>query len=139
LICTAGLGPEINMDYVNGFVGGASRKEMKPVLEKLFNDPSLVSRQLVDDILKYKRLDGVEAALRSLADGAFAGGKQSAILSPGSVPTLVIWGKNDNIVPSAHAANAKGARTEIIEDAGHMVQMEHANRVNALIKEQVSG
>ena len=138
LIASAGLGAEINMDYINGFVGGTSRKEMKPVLETLFADPSLVSRQLVDDILRYKRLDGVGEALKSLAHGAFGGGKQSAILSPNGVPTLVIWGKDDRIVPSAHAANAKGAKTHILDGAGHMVQMEQANKVNALIKEHVT-
>lgn len=139
LISSAGLGPDINMDYINGFVGANSRKEMKPVLEKLFADPSLVSRQLVEDILKFKRLDGVEAALKSLSQGAFGDGKQSAILTTGGTPTLVIWGKDDNIVPPAHAANAKGAKTQVIEGAGHMVQMEQAGKVNALIKEHVAG
>ena len=46
------------------------RKDLKPVLEQLFADKSLVSRQLVDDVLKYKRLDGVEPLLK--ASGAVA-------------------------------------------------------------------
>jgi pyruvate dehydrogenase E2 component (dihydrolipoamide acetyltransferase) len=137
LIASAGLGPEIDMDYIDGFVAGASRRDLKPVLEKLFNDPSLVSRQLIDDILKYKRLDGVDAALKALANGVFPNGKQAAQFAAPSLPTLAIWGKTDNIVPSAHAANAKAAKTEIIAGAGHMVQMEQASKVNALIKEQL--
>ena len=55
------------------------------------------------------------------------------------MPTLVIWGKEDRIMPAAHAANAKGARVEIIEGAGHMVQMEQAGKVNALIRDHVAG
>jgi pyruvate dehydrogenase E2 component (dihydrolipoamide acetyltransferase) len=139
LIGSAGFGPDINMDYIRGFIGSSSRKELKPVLEKLFADPSQVSRQMTDDILKYKRLDGVSQALQSLADAAFAGGKQQAILGPGSIRTLAIWGKDDHIVPAAHAANAAPARVEIIDGAGHMVQMEQASRVNALIKANVAG
>jgi pyruvate dehydrogenase E2 component (dihydrolipoamide acetyltransferase) len=139
LIASAGLGPEINMDYISGFVAASSRRELKPVLEQLFSDPGLVSRQMIDDILKFKRLDGVDAALKSLADGAFKGGRQQAILQVDGVPALAIAGRDDRIVPAAHTAGVKGARTEIIEGAGHMVQMEEANRVNALIKNQIAG
>jgi len=139
LIDSAGLGPDINMDYINGFIDGNSRKELKPVIEKLFADPSLVGRQMIDDILKYKRLDGVGTALRSLAEGVFAGGRQSVVFTTGSVPTLVIWGKDDKIVPATHAANAKGAKVEVLEGVGHMAQMEQAEKVNTLIKEHVAG
>src|SRR5262249_46159525 len=76
LIAPAGLGPEINGDYIAGFVGAGSRRDMKPVVETLFADPSKVTRQLVEDLLKYKRLDGVQAALASLAEGALKDGRQ---------------------------------------------------------------
>ena len=51
----------------------------------------------------------------------------------------MIWGRHDNIIPAAHSANAGGARAEIIDGAGHMVQMEEAGKVNALIREHVAG
>lgn len=139
LIASAGLGPDINMEYISGFVGAASRRDLKPVLEQLFADPGLVSRQLVDDVLKYKRLDGVEAGLKSLADNVFKSGKQQAILQTGGIPALVIAGRDDKIIPSAHTTGTKGAKIEIIEGAGHMVQMEQANKVNALIKAHITG
>jgi pyruvate dehydrogenase E2 component (dihydrolipoamide acetyltransferase) len=138
LIAPAGLGPEINMDYIRGFISATSRKELKPVLEKLFADPAQVSRQMVDDMLKYKRLDGVDAALRALAEGVFGGGRQQAILSPGDARTLVIWGSADAVLPAGHAANAGGARVELIEGAGHMAQMEQASRVNGLIRANIA-
>lgn len=34
LISSAGLGPDINMEYIEGFVSAASRRDLKPVLEK---------------------------------------------------------------------------------------------------------
>ena len=67
LIASAGLGPEINVDYIDGFIAASSRRDLKPVIEQLFANPSLVTRQLVDDLLKYKRLDGVDQALRGIA------------------------------------------------------------------------
>ena len=53
------------------------------------------------------------------------------------IPTTVIWGAEDAVIPSAHAGALAGARVEIIADAGHMVQMENAARVNELIKAQL--
>ena len=138
LICSAGLGPEINTDYIEGFISSGRRKEIKPWLAQLFADPSLVSRQLVDDILKFKRLDGVEAALRAVADGFLADGSQSVVLAGRlgelEAPTLVIWGADDAIIPASQAAGLAGAVTvEIVAGSGHMVQMEAATAVNGLI------
>lgn len=137
LICSAGLGPEINGAYIEGFVTSSSRRDLKPVLEQLFEDPGLVSRQLVDDVLKYKRIDGVDAALSATAGAIFPGGRQAEQLAGEAAslpPTLVISGAGDRVIPPAHA-NALGAaaKVEVIEGAGHMVQMEKANRVNELL------
>ncbi|UCH41044.1 MAG: acetoin dehydrogenase dihydrolipoyllysine-residue acetyltransferase subunit [Gammaproteobacteria bacterium] len=137
LISAAGLGPEINSDYIDGFVGAASRRELKPVLLNLFADSELVTRSMVDDLLKYKRIDGVQEALSSLAESLFPGGEQSAQLAgqidASELNTLVIWGSDDAVIPAAHAQALNGATREIIDGAGHMVQMEKASAVNALI------
>ncbi|MBX3538369.1 MAG: acetoin dehydrogenase dihydrolipoyllysine-residue acetyltransferase subunit [Chelatococcus sp.] len=138
LIGSAGLGAEINSGYTDDFVAATSRRDLKPVLEQLFHDPATVTRQLVDDLLKYKRLDGVDEALRALSSALFPGGRQSAVLAEAlmaaSTPALVIWGESDRVIPAAHAA-ALGdrARAEVISGAGHMVQMEKAGRVNDLV------
>ena len=142
LVCPAGLGSEINREYIDGFVSSASRRQLKPVLENLFADPGLVNRSLVDGVLRYKRLDGVTDSLTGLAEGVFPAGAQSWV-EPGviaglAVPVLVVWGAEDRIVPAAHAEAAAGASVEIVEGAGHMVQMEAAPRVNALIAAHVA-
>ena len=85
LVASAGLGEEINGDYLDGFVSAASRRELKPALELLFADSGQVTRQLVDDVLRYKRIDGVDAALRSIAEHASARGA-STCLSPTAWP-----------------------------------------------------
>ncbi|MDQ0473387.1 acetoin dehydrogenase dihydrolipoyllysine-residue acetyltransferase subunit [Labrys wisconsinensis] len=143
LIASAGLGPEIDGDYIAGFVSAQGRRELKPVLEKLFQDPGLVSRQLVDDVLKYKRLDGVDTALAALAAGLFPGGRQAERPGAGAAglpPVLVVWGAADRIIPAAHArALGTGAKVEIVEGAGHMVQMEKASRVNELLLAHIPG
>jgi pyruvate dehydrogenase E2 component (dihydrolipoamide acetyltransferase) len=140
LICPAGLGPEIG-GYVDEYVAAQGRKDLKPVLELLFADKSLVSRQLIDDILKYKRLDGVEVFLKSLSEALFGGRHQHDDLVSKIVgklpPTLVIWGEEDQVIPSSHATNLPGAKVQVLENTGHMVFMEKAGDVNNLIKAHI--
>jgi pyruvate dehydrogenase E2 component (dihydrolipoamide acetyltransferase) len=139
LVAPAGLGREINMDYIDGFVRAGRRKEMKQVLTALFADPSLVSRDMVEDLLKYKRLDGVEAALKAIVGAAFPDGHQATVLGHRlhevAAPVQIIWGAEDRIIPPAHAKEAPAAvKVHVIAGAGHMVHMEKAGEVNALIE-----
>jgi pyruvate dehydrogenase E2 component (dihydrolipoamide acetyltransferase) len=144
LIASAGLGPEMNSDYVDGFVAATTRRELKPVIEQLFADPGLVSRQMLDDLLKFKRLDGVSQALAQLGGTLFGGGRQAALpvaqLAGSKVPVTLVWGRGDRIIPATHAVHAPaGAKVQVLDGAGHMVMMEKAAEVNALILAQVKG
>ncbi|WP_297831962.1 acetoin dehydrogenase dihydrolipoyllysine-residue acetyltransferase subunit [Pseudomonas sp.] len=134
LIASAGLGPQINGDYLQGFVDAANRNALKPQLVQLFSDPALVNRQMLEDMLKYKRLEGVNAALRLLSSQLFTNGQQQTDLRAVVTrqPSLVIWGANDAIIPAAHAQGLD-AQVEVLAGQGHMVQMEAAEQVNRLI------
>ncbi len=140
LISSAGLGPEIDGGYIEGFIAAGRRKEMKAVLALLFAAPGAVSRDMVEEVLRYKRLDGVDAALRRIAEAVFPGGRQESVLagrlSELTQPVQVIHGREDQIIPPAQAEGlpAKVAVTTI-ENAGHMPQMEAAAEVNRLIRE----
>jgi len=142
LVCSAGLGPEINAGYIESFIRSDKRKDMKATVEALFADPSFVSRDMVDDLLKYKRLDGVLPALRTIADAVFAGGKQATILADRlaglDVPVQAIWGVEDKIIPAAHASALPEPRRHVLAGAGHMVHIEKPADVNRLIGEFVA-
>ena len=138
LIDSAGLGEEINEEYIEGFIAANRRREMKNTLGMIFANPDLVTRQLVQDVMRFKRLDGVDEALRKVADKVFPDGKQADVpdLSELSVPILAIWGSEDHIIPVVHSENLpENARVEVLKEAGHMPQMEAAGKVNRLIGE----
>ena len=140
LIGSAGLGSEIDGDYLEGFISAERRKDLKPHVEKLFSDPALVTRQLINDLLAFKRIDGVTAALGTVRDAFAPGGAQAEAMRDvaGSVPTLVIWGAGDQIIPASHADGLPdGVDCTVMEGQGHMVQMEAATEVNRLIDERV--
>jgi pyruvate dehydrogenase E2 component (dihydrolipoamide acetyltransferase) len=144
LIAPAGLGREINQRFIDGMIAASGRKDLMPVLQLLFADPGLVTRDMVNDLLKFKRLDGVDAALRAIAGASFAGGAQKLqlrdSLAASGVPAQVIFGADDAIIPSAHAEGLpRSIRVHVLAGAGHMPQMEKAGDVNAFIEELDTG
>ncbi len=144
LIAPSGFGPEINAGYLRGFADAQTRRELKPVVVQLFADESLVTRQLVDDLLAFKRLDGVDEALHALTDTLLDGdaqrGDSAASLAAigGAVPVAVVWGRADRIIPAAQAESVAGAVRHLIDGAGHMPHMERPAEVQAAIEETIA-
>jgi pyruvate dehydrogenase E2 component (dihydrolipoyllysine-residue acetyltransferase) len=138
LIAPVGFGEDVNAAYVEGFVAAQSRRELKPVLELLFADTGLVTRQMTEDVLRAKRLDGATESLQAIAAATFPEGRQQVALAgplaAAEVPVLVVWGSEDRIVPVGHAsAMPARARVTIIEGQGHSPHMEAAGEVNRAI------
>jgi pyruvate dehydrogenase E2 component (dihydrolipoamide acetyltransferase) len=144
VICSAGLGSEIDMVYIDGFMAAKRRKQLQPVLEMLVADPAMVSHEMIEDVLKFKRLDGVESALNQIIEGTFAGGRQALQLSGRlgelTMPVQVIWGRQDRVIPVNHSQDLPSRiQVRVFDDAGHMVHMEKAADVNQLIERFVGG
>jgi pimeloyl-ACP methyl ester carboxylesterase len=61
-------------------------------------------------------------------------------LSP--IPTLVVWGARDRLIPAGHAERARGAfdgaQVEIFEAAGHFPHLEEPERFAALLGDFMS-
>lgn len=143
LIAAAELGPEINAEFINGFVRAQRRREMQEVLALLVHDPALVSRQMVEDVLRYKRLDGAQAALEAIAAEWFPNGVQRAgwaeLVGTINVPTQIIWGREDRIIPAAHGEALVGrVPVHILDAAGHLPHMEKSAEVNRLIADFIA-
>jgi pyruvate dehydrogenase E2 component (dihydrolipoamide acetyltransferase) len=142
LISPAGYGPDVNAGYIRGFAEAETRRELKPHLQQLFADQSLVNRQLIDDLLKYKRLDGVDAALALIA-AALLNGERSAVdvtaeQASFAGKTVAVWGAEDKIVPASNAGSLEGKATvHIVCGAGHMAHAEKPQAVIAAIKEAI--
>jgi pyruvate dehydrogenase E2 component (dihydrolipoamide acetyltransferase) len=139
LVAPAGFGADADAGYLRGFAAATSRRELKPQLGKLFADESQVTRQLVDDLLKYKRLDGVDRALKTLVGTLLDGDRQAidtpSLLARSTVPAVIVWGRADRVLPAA-GADLAGDRAEVrlVAGAGHMVHMEAPGEVVAGIR-----
>jgi pyruvate dehydrogenase E2 component (dihydrolipoamide acetyltransferase) len=144
LIAPAGFGPEINQAFIDGFVRAARRKEVADLLALLVHDPALVSRRMIEDVLRYKRLDDVPEALAAISGAWFAGSRQSVDLAAGiadlATPLQVICGARDRILPPSHAQRfAPRGPIHILADSGHIPHMEQANEVTRLIQQFIEG
>lgn len=55
------------------------------------------------------------------------------------LPTLLVWGERDLVLPAAHLAYARtrlpDARSHLFRDTGHMPQIERTDEVEALLRE----
>jgi len=127
LVAPAGFGKDVNAEYLRGFASASSRRELKPHLTALFADPSQATRQLADDLMKYKRLDGVDKVLNTLLDTLLAPLDVTDLMSKVDAPVRVVWGRQDAVLPATHGESLANVR--YVDGAGHMVHMEAPNSV----------
>lgn len=133
LISAAGLpGTKPNRDYLDGFVEARRRKDLKPHAQLLFADEDQVTRDMLEDLIRFKRIDGVEACLTALKDNLLS--DDLAIDSAGlSVPAIALHSQGDQIVGAPNEGAMGPVALTWIENAGHMPHMEQADAVNAAL------
>ena len=89
------------------------------------------------------RDNGIETFHQGLTSFAGISGQRDVIApelaSRIKAETLLIWGDSDRIIPTRHSKRAEelipGSRLEIIENCGHIVQLEAPERVTALMSD----
>jgi pyruvate dehydrogenase E2 component (dihydrolipoamide acetyltransferase) len=144
LLAPAGIAPEIAQEFIDGFISESRARKLRGVLEMLVADPNLITADMTEDVLRFKRLDGAESALRTIASANFQGGKQAhqlaGELGAAKPPIQVIVGENDRILPSGHAASLPPAVKVIrLQGAGHLPHMEKSGEVNEAIRAFIKG
>lgn len=134
LISPAGLGPEIDAAALNGIVRASRVESLAPWLRRLTATPEGIS----DDYARAAMRGREDAALRAcqadMAQALFPDGVQAFDLRPAlqrlDLPTQILWGRRDQILPPAHAIAAEGAfALHLLSGAGHIPQIECPDRV----------
>ena len=58
------------------------------------------------------------------------------------VPTMIVWGSKDRMIPSSHALSVERSlpecRVELFEGAGHFPHLDHPERFARLLREFVA-
>jgi pyruvate dehydrogenase E2 component (dihydrolipoamide acetyltransferase) len=133
----AGLGQKINADVIRGLIVANDREALAPLLQVLFADPSHVTDEMLARLVAHKHRSGATEALAKIASSRYAGTPSGRQLRDvvGSVPTLMIWGVDDKMIPAPAPGDIvrPGVLIRVLPRAGHMVQLEAADAFNELV------
>jgi pyruvate dehydrogenase E2 component (dihydrolipoamide acetyltransferase) len=133
LIAPVGLpGASLSTKFLDGLMTSRRPRELRGYLEMLVADPARITNTMVEDLIKFRRVDGVMAGLERIRNQIVDGQQFVGLAEISALHTsLVIVGENDKIV-GAPAANT-GWRTHVLPEVGHMPHVEAPYEVNALI------
>ena len=134
LISSYGAGTSVDLNYIEEFVAASRRKEVKAVLKRLFLDTSIVGSDMVENLLKLKRIEGVDHALRTIADGIRAEQPDTPAVQLPEIPVQIILGRQDSIISFDQELLSDIENLVILEDAGHMPHLEKAAQTMSHIK-----
>jgi pimeloyl-ACP methyl ester carboxylesterase len=143
LLAPIGLGHEINRDFIEGFILATTRAALTGSLHRLFYSGTWVNASLLDSLEEQRRDPGRLGALRKTAQALHDNGVQHwqirEQLSGLPMPVKVIWGREDQVIPSAHAWGLPGEiAVHLFPETGHMAHVEQSVAVNRLLEELVA-
>jgi pyruvate dehydrogenase E2 component (dihydrolipoamide acetyltransferase) len=130
LIAPAGLGPEINGDFLAGFNRARSERSLAPWLRLLVAEEQALSPAFIRATARLRADDAVAGAQEALARALFPDGTQAisirAALERLDIPFRVVFGTEDRIIPPHHALGLPDlAAVHRLRGVGHMPQVEN--------------
>jgi pimeloyl-ACP methyl ester carboxylesterase len=103
-----------------------------------YGDPARITPDSIEPRRQMMRVRGTHDALISMSKSKREADVPQQ-LKQVRMPTLIVWGKRDHVVPGRHAAwhyrELPNARLEWIETAGHLPHEEEPEAVNELLRE----
>ncbi|MEJ6785194.1 acetoin dehydrogenase dihydrolipoyllysine-residue acetyltransferase subunit [Aminobacter sp. Piv2-1] len=140
LIAPAGLGPEINGAFLQGFVRARSESSLMPWLKQLVADEQVLSKPFVNATLAQAADSELRTAQAEIADRFFADGTQTfdirGLIAALRIPVRMIVGANDRIIPASQSLGLPGeVALHVFAATGHMPQVERREQVLKILLE----
>ncbi len=114
-----------------------TRWQVRRQLHLVYSSPRKITEDVIDGYYLPLKADGMDEAVLAMWDTLRLENEIPIIRTIG-IPTLIIWGQNDRIVPLSFARRFKTdiprAELVIAENAGHAPQEESPQTVNEAIK-----
>lgn len=140
LISPAGLGPDINDAFFAGFLRARSEESLGPWMRLLVHDEAALGPTLVKTTLRQRKELPILSSQETLTAVLFPDGTQSfsirRLIKDTRIPTKVIFGLDDQIIPAQHALGLPGiVALHLFSRVGHMPHFEIRNEIAHLIEE----
>ena len=137
LVCPAMMpGGEISSDYLDAFVAAKRARDLRAPVSLLFDDPGTATRDMLDQLVKMKRLDGAQDALALIKDNMLGGdpayGALADRLQEIAAPIALVAGKGDRIVGAPDASRFP-EQTGVFWFDGE-THMPHIERVDIVVE-----
>ena len=119
-----------------------TREETREFFRILFHDKSLVTDKMVDDQFAMRLRSAFTITKIQEAGQKGLGSLTEAEVHAVKAPTLIVWGKYDELANPAGADRLEqtipGSRKVIIDNCGHMPQLEKTEEFDRLVREFLS-
>ncbi|MDP3064227.1 MAG: alpha/beta fold hydrolase [Chloroflexota bacterium] len=152
LVDSAGLGRPVSwflriasLPLAGGILHLRTVPSNQAVMRELFYRPQQIGDALAAELLRARNRQHTRSAMvRVLRNGVTLLGVRRAMrildrLAQVQAPTLIVWGREDRVLPVSHAHEAARvlpqARVEVFPECGHWPQMEKAEQFNRLMVE----
>ena len=144
LLSPAGLGPDINGAFLDGFTRARSEASLAPWLRLLVSDEAVLGQGFVRATARARAADAMVAAQAIVARALFPDGTQAFSvrdsLSRIDVPVRVVFGADDRIIPARHAWDLPGAvALHLFRGVGHMPHLEIRPALARIVAEHCRG
>lgn len=138
LIAPAGLGPEIDGAALTGIARASSADSLAPWLKRLTARPDGISHDFAKAAMLARLDPALRAAQQELSEVLFPDGVQAfdltAALERVTAPTVMVWGRDDRILPWKQALTAPGGvALHLMRGVGHVPHIEDPEALAALI------
>lgn len=138
---------QLRSPLTNNFVFNYVNSEIlsRVTLEEVYHDKNKIDREYVREYASLLRLPGavdclIESAKKITGEKP---NRLNTILSRLNIPTLIVWGAEDSIIPVANARlflnNLPDAKLAVIPDCGNSPQEEAPDETAALITSFLTG
>ncbi|MGP9789272.1 acetoin dehydrogenase dihydrolipoyllysine-residue acetyltransferase subunit [Roseinatronobacter sp. NSM] len=143
LIAPAGLGPEIDAPVLRGIARASRAESLLPWLRCLTADPEGLGEDYARAALRGRLDPQLRAAQLELAGALFPDDVQAfdltAALRRVRVPTALVWGRADRIIPWRHALAARGDMAlHLLPDCGHIPHVDTPETVAGILARQLA-
>ena len=140
-LAPGGFGPEINVPVLKQFAAVRLRPELMDVIGQFYAPRYVVARSTLDRFTGF-RVRGGQTDMMIKISGIITTpeGTQGVLplakLGALGIPSTVIWGDKDNIVPVSEAHNLPDANVRILPGIGHTLYEEAIDIVVGVIVER---
>jgi pyruvate dehydrogenase E2 component (dihydrolipoamide acetyltransferase) len=142
LIAPGGLGPNVNGTFIRQFAVATEEASIAIWMRELVAEAGIITPALVKATVKARAETNSVATLPLVANRLFPEGTQGALvidrLQSPEIPTSVVFGRDDRIIPAAHAERLGGrVGVHLYRGVGHLPHYEIRDEIARLLLQHI--